>query len=289
MLVTVVLAWGSTWPVNKVILASVPPLWSVTFRTAIATVALFAVVAAAGRLAIPPRGDVPVLLGIAILHMVGFTVLSTWGLQMVPTGRSVVLAYTTPLWVTPGARVFLGEPITARRAAGVAVGLSGLAVLFNPLTFDWTDRAVVLGNLAILAAAFLWAASILQIRAHRWRSTPLALAPWETLCAGLVLLPLACAVSPWPAIAWSPTLVMMLLFVGIPGTAIAYWAVAMASRDLPAVTTSLGLLGTPVVSVVTATLWLGEPLTWPLVAAVVLVLSGVAIGATALRAEPKAR
>ena len=75
----------------------------------------------------------------------------------------------------------------------------------------------------------------------------------------------------------------MLLFVGIPGTAIAYWAVAMASRDLPAVTTLLGLLGTPVVSVVTATLWLGEPLTWPLVAAVVLVLSGVAIGATGNR------
>jgi drug/metabolite transporter (DMT)-like permease len=46
------------------------------------------------------------------------------------------------------------------------------------------------------------------------------------------------------------------------------------------VTTSLGLLATPVVSAVTATLWLREPLTLPLAIAIVLVLGGVAIGAT---------
>ena len=64
------------------------------------------------------------------------------------------------------------------------------------------------------------------------------------------------------------------------GTAIAYWATATASRNLPAVTTSLGLLATPVVSVITATVWLGEPLTLTLVVAIVLVLGGVAIGST---------
>ena len=74
---------------------------------------------------------------------------------LVPTGRSVVLAYTTPFWVTPGASLFLGEPLTPRRAAGVIVGVLGLGVLFNPVTFDWTDRDVVLGHLAILAAALL--------------------------------------------------------------------------------------------------------------------------------------
>ena len=32
-LVTVVLAWGLTWPVNKVILNSLAPLWAVAIRT----------------------------------------------------------------------------------------------------------------------------------------------------------------------------------------------------------------------------------------------------------------
>src|SRR5204862_5296268 len=139
-LATVVVAWGLTWPVNKLVLAIAPPLWAVTFRSLIATVVLFALAWSVGRLSVPPRGDLPVLLSITLLHMVGFTVLTSYGLAVVPAGRSVVLAYTTPLWVTPGARLFLGEPLTPRRTIGVLVGLMGLATLFNPFAFDWTSR-----------------------------------------------------------------------------------------------------------------------------------------------------
>ncbi|HTI54325.1 MAG TPA: DMT family transporter [Verrucomicrobiae bacterium] len=279
-LLVVILSWGLTWPVNKVVLLSLSPLWAVTLRSAIATAALFALTAWRGRVALPPRGDLPVLLSITALHMVGFNLLTSWGLGLVPTGRTVVLAYTTPLWITPGAALFLREPLSARRLGGVLVGLAGLVTLFNPLTFDWRDRAVVLGNLAILAGALLWAASILHIRAHRWRSTPFALIPWETLLATLVLAPIALAQGAPPRVDWRPAFVLLVGYLGIVGTAVAYWAAATASRHLPAVTTSLGLLATPVVSVITATLWLGEPLTLQLVAAVVLVLGGVALGAT---------
>jgi drug/metabolite transporter (DMT)-like permease len=277
-LIIVIVAWGLTWPVNKVVLATLSPLWAVTLRSAIATVALFALTGGLGRLTLPPRRDLPVLLSITLLHMVGFNLLASWGLGLVPTGRTVVLAYTTPLWVTPGAALLLREPLTARRGVGVLVGLAGLVTLFNPLALDWSDRAVVLGNLAILAGALLWALSILHIRAHRWVSTPFALIPWETLLATALLVPIALGTTaPAPA-DWTASFVVLLLYLGIVGTAVAYWATATASRHLPAVSTSLGLLATPVVSVITATLWLGEPLTPSLVTAIVLVLGGVAIG-----------
>jgi drug/metabolite transporter (DMT)-like permease len=280
-LTTVVLAWGLTWPVNKLLLESLSPLWMMVVRSGIATLALFAIALALGRLAPPPRADVPVLLSITLLHMVGFGVLAAWGLQLVPTGRSVVLAYTTPLWVAPGASLFLGEPLTGRRVVGVSLGLLGLLVLFNPLTFDWGNRDAVLGNGSILLAAALWAASILHIRGHSWQSTPFDLVPWEMLLATLVVTPLALATSEPPgATAWTGRLVALLLFAGIPGTAVAYWATAMASRNLPAATTSLGLLATPVVSVIVATLWLGEALTTQLLVAIALILGGVAIGTT---------
>src|SRR5205823_3533064 len=61
LLVTVVFAWGFTWPVNKVIVASVPPLWAVAIRTGIGAVALTALALATRRLARPPRADLPVL------------------------------------------------------------------------------------------------------------------------------------------------------------------------------------------------------------------------------------
>jgi drug/metabolite transporter (DMT)-like permease len=279
-LLTVVLAWGLVWPVNKVLLESLSPLWLMAVRSAIATGALFAIAAMRGRLALPPRPDLPVVLSITLLHMVGFGVFAAWGLQMVPTGRSVVLAYTTPLWVVPGAALFLGERLTPRRLVGVVAGLLGLAVLFNPITFDWAERNAVLGNGAIILAALLWASSILHIRGHHWRSTPFDLVPWEMLLATLIVMPLAIASDGPPSPEWNAPFLVLLLYAGIPGTAVAYWATAAASRALPAVTTSLGLLATPVVSTVIATIWLDEPITLTLVAAIVLILGGVALGTT---------
>jgi drug/metabolite transporter (DMT)-like permease len=261
-------------------LETLPPFWMAAIRSAVATAALFVIVIARRRLVVPRWADVPVVLTISLLHMVGFVVLASIGLQLVPTGRSVVLAYTTPLWVAPGAALFLGERLTARRAAGMIVGLIGLVVLFNPLAFDWTDRRALLGNVAILAAALLWAASILHIRAHRWQATPFELVPWEMLLATIVLFPMAWLSGRLPAVEWDARLVSLMLYSAVVGTALAFWATAMASRALPAATTALGLLATPVVSTVVATLWLREALTASLMAAIVLILGGIAIGSS---------
>jgi drug/metabolite transporter (DMT)-like permease len=200
----------------------------------------------------------------------------------------VVLAYTTPLWVTPGAWLLLDERLSARRLAGVLAGIAGLIILFNPLAFDWADRNAVLGNGAIVGAALLWAASILHIRAHRWHATPFELVPWETLLATAMLTPIALLSGPMPAVAWDARLGLLMLYSAVPGTALAYWAIAMASRNLPAVTTSLGLLGTPIISLVVATAWLGEAITPSLVVAVLLILGGVAIGSTGDGERPAA-
>jgi drug/metabolite transporter (DMT)-like permease len=280
MLAIVVAAWGLTWPVNKVLVDGLSPLWVAALRSAIATVAAFAILVARRRVAVPMRADVPVVLSITLLHMVGFVVLSYVGLALVSTGRAVVLAYTTPLWVTPVARIVLNERLTARRALGAAIGIAGLAVLFNPLAFDWRDHRAVVGNLAILAAAVLWAINIVHIRAHRWRATPLELLPWEILLATVILVPMALVADPPPSPAWTVRLVGLLLFSAVVGVALAYWALAVASRHLPAITVSLGLLATPVVSIVVATLWLGETVTLSLAVAMLLVLGGIALGTT---------
>ena len=267
------------------IVATVPPVWAVAIRTAIGAAALVILSLVTGRLTRPPRADWPVLVSITLLHMVGFTALSSVGLGLVPAGRSAVLAYTTPLWVVPGASLFLGERLTPRRLLGVVIGLVGLVVLFNPAALDWTQPAIVLGNVAILVAALLWAGAILHIRGHRWQSTPFDLLPWEMLLATLVLIPLAWVVAGPPAFEWTPPLAALFVYAGLPGSALAYWASAMAGRRLPAVTTSLGLLATPVISVVLATLWLGERPGASLLIAVLLILGGVALGTFAERSS----
>jgi drug/metabolite transporter (DMT)-like permease len=285
MLLVVVASWGLVWPVNKALLETLSPYWLGALRAAIATVVLFAIAIARGNLVAPTRGDLPIVASIALLHMAGFVVLSNIGLALVTTGRAVVLAYTTPLWVTPAAAILLGERLTARRVCGIAIGLLGLIVLFNPLAFDWGDRRAVLGNLAILTAALLWAANIVHLRGHTWRATPFELVPWEMLLATVVLVPVALVSGPLPTIAWTASTIVLLGYSSVVANALAYWAMAVAGRELPAMTTALGLLATPILSIVVATSWLGERITASLMMAVVLVLGGIALGTTATRAS----
>lgn len=279
----VVLAWGLSWPVTKMLVRDIPPLWAATLRSLVATVALLGLQWGQGALIVPRRGDVAVILGIALPHMVAFSTLTALGLQFVPAGRAIVLGYTTPLWVIPMARLFLGEPITGRNVVGGSIAFAGLLLMFNPASFDWQDGRALLGNGLLLLASACWAVSIVYVRAHTWVSTPFQLVFWEVLLATAVSSVLALAIDGLPSVDWTPSLVLLLLYGGVCGTALAYWAMAMVNRSLPAATTSLGLLATPVVGTASAVIVLGEPVTATLLAAMTLIVGGIALGTTTRR------
>ena len=90
---------------------------------------------------------------------------------------------------------------------GLIIGLSGLLLLFDPSTFDWSNRHAVIGNALVLVAALCWAASILHVRAHKWVSTPFQLVPWQALLATCVLILLAFTFEGVPQIEWNARLV----------------------------------------------------------------------------------
>lgn len=274
----VVLAWGLNWPMTKMVVRDIPPLWAATLRSLIATVTLLGLLWSQGSLIVPRRGDVAVIVGIALPHMVAFSTLVAIGIQFVPAGRAIVLGYTTPLWVIPMARLFLGEPITRRHVVGGCVALAGLALMFEPASFDWHDGRALLGNGLLLLASACWAVSIVYVRAHIWVSTPFQLVFWEVLLATAVSSMLALVFHGLPTVDWTPSLALLLLYGGVCGTALAYWAVAVVNRSLPAATTSLGLLATPVVGTISAAIMLGEPITPTLVGAMTLIVGGIALG-----------
>jgi len=274
----IVMAWGLTWPITKILVQSVSPLWITAIRSAIATVALAGLLFARGEMIVPRRGDLPVIFVTSIFHMVAFSALVAFGLQFAAVGRSIVLGYTTPLWVMPAAWLFLGERMTPSRSLGMALGLAGLAVLFNPLAFNWADANTLAGSGCILLAALCWAVSIVYGRAHRWISTPFQLVFWQTLFATVVVSVLALLRDGVPHLEWNAQLIGLFLYSGIIGTALAYWAMATVNRSLPAVVTSLGLLATPVLGVASSAILLGETITPDLIVAMLLILGGIAIG-----------
>lgn len=289
MFALVILSWGFNWTAAKILVQNMPPLWMVAVRSAIALAVLLVVLPATGNLQLPKRGDLPAVVNITLLHMVAFAALMAFGLMHVPAGRSIVLGFTTPLWVIPGAMLFLGEKLTLRRAAGVALGLGGLALMFNPLAFDWSDRGALLGNGLLLLAAFCWAMSILHLRAHRWVSSPFQLLIWEVAPATVLLTLLALAFEGPPAFAWTPKLALLLLYGGVFGVVVAYWAIAVVNRSLPAMTTSLGALATPVVGVLVSIAFTDETFSLSLCVALAMIIGGISLGTLGATAPAPAR
>jgi drug/metabolite transporter (DMT)-like permease len=276
----VVLAWGTSWPVMKLIVQQIPPLTMTAIRSWIAAATVLPILLYQGNFIVPRRGDMPVVLSIALLHMVAFAALVAAGLQYVPAGKAIVLGYTTPLWVAIGARAFLGEAITKWRVFGIAMGLGGLAVIFSPQVFDWTDANTIAGCGFVLLGAACWATSIVYVRSHRWLASPFQLLFWQVLIAAVILSIMGLVVEGVPQPEWTPRLLGLLLYASVIGTALAYWAMSMVNRSLPAITTALGVLATPLVGLATAALFLGEPVEPSLLIATALILSGIALGST---------
>lgn len=277
LLTILILVWGANWPILKLGIQHIPPLWLAADRIILGGLVLAGIQAATGGLRLPGRRDWPLVVSVGLLQVGVFNICMNLALVHVEAGRSAILAYTTPLWVAPGAVLLLREPLGRWGTAGVGLGLAGVVVLFNPASFDWSDGAALFGNGLLLLAALSWAGAILHVRARHDAAAPLALAPWTMLLAAVPLTGFALLREGPPSLTFDPFGWFVLLYNIGPATAFGIWAVITVTRALPAVVTSLSFLGVPVCGLLLSAWWLGEPLTAGKLAGLGLILGGVAV------------
>ena len=76
---------------------------------------------------------------------------------MIPLAQMTALSFTTPLFVTIGAVLFLGEVIRARRIAAICVGFLGMLIILQPGIINVTGGAL----LALVHAITIAMASVI--------------------------------------------------------------------------------------------------------------------------------
>jgi drug/metabolite transporter (DMT)-like permease len=205
--------------------------------------------------------------------MAAFSVLSNVALMQLPPGRASVLAYCTPLWVTPLAAWRLGERISRRSLAGVALGLTGVFVIVAPTLFGGNGTQMVSCAL-LLGASAVWAISIVYVRGHRFVGNALQLAPWQMLVAALLTLPVAAIVERSPPRLTTSTL-LSLAYVAPVATAFAYWAVVECGRRFRASTLAVALLATPAMGSTISAIFFEEALSVELLTGMALIGAGI--------------
>ena len=279
LLAALVLIWGASWPVIKIGVTTVPPIWFACLRYVVGTVCVALVVAFRGELTRPAPSDWKLIAVSGVLQMAIYSALTAAALTHLPPGRSAVLAFSTPLWVVPLSVWWLREPVAWSGWCGVGTGLAGVVVIASP-GLQPTAHGSVIPNILLLCAAAAWAVSIVFVRAHRFQASALSLAPWQMLVAALLLVP--CAIGVNGAL---PLLnmrgVASLAYVGLIGTAFAYWAVVEVGRYVRATTISMTLLAVPCVGLLISALTFHETVSASLGLGAVLVGAGVLLAAMA--------
>ncbi|HEX6147543.1 MAG TPA: DMT family transporter [Acidimicrobiia bacterium] len=286
LLATVVLVLGLNWPVMATGIKSITPIWMGVFRVSGAALVVVTMALVSGNMAVPPRRDLPIIVSMAVFRLTTVFLLVFTGLQLVPAGRSSVVVWTTSLWTVPIAALFLGERMTGRRWVGLALGITGVVVLFEPWSFDWAQSDVAIGHGLLILAAIVNAATAVHIRGHRWTMTPLGAAPWQLVGAAIIMVTLGLVVDGPPVIDWTPQLVWVVLYQGVLATGVAFLAQIVILRNLAAVSTNLTLMAVPVVGVASSAVLLGEDVTTTLALGLMLVILGVALNLLSDREAP---
>jgi drug/metabolite transporter (DMT)-like permease len=168
-----------------------PVMEVVFFRNFLAVILLLPLVWHAGIASI--RMNRPKLfIGRAVINAIGM-ICGFTSLTMIPLAENTALTFTSPIFVTIGAVIFLGEVIRLRRVMAILFGLFGALVILRP---GFTE--VSLGALLALASALTIALASLLVKKMTETETSIAIVFWMVMIqTPLTLIPSA-MVWQWP-------------------------------------------------------------------------------------------
>jgi drug/metabolite transporter (DMT)-like permease len=129
----------------------------------------------AGQLSFKTKQPIPHLIR-AILSSAGLVAFTSAMAMGVPVWQVVALTMTAPFFVLIGAKLFLGETVTANRWYASGLGFLGALIVTNPLSENFN----VYWLLPVLAA-LLWGAASLLTKYLSRTETPNTLTTWLLL------------------------------------------------------------------------------------------------------------
>lgn len=276
LFIFIILTWGLAWPMNKIGLSYMSPLWFCTVRLVAGTATMFLLVAALGKLTLPQLKDIPLILIIGTLEFSAYLFLANLGLSYLPAGRASILAYTTPLWVMPLSILLFGEQPSKLKWFGFGLSLIGLVLLLNPWDLQWTNGKVLFGAAMLLLGSLSWAVAMLCARYMKWNKSPLEMMPWLLLVATIPIALFAVITEPSVQIAWDSSLLLSLVYTGFFVTGLSYWSGVVINRELPSIVVSLGFLAVPVFSMMVSAIFMHESIHLATATAMMLILTGLA-------------
>ncbi|MFD3705456.1 EamA family transporter [Nocardia sp. NPDC058658] len=267
------IVWGSTYAVTTELLPPDRPLFTALMRALPAGLVLLALTR------VLPHGKwIGRAAVLGVLNIGVFFPLLFLAAYRLPGGVAGVLGAVAPMFALGFAAVLLAETPTRRKAIAGVVGVVGVSLV----VLRGTAELDLIGVLAGLAGAASMAAG--TVLTQKWGRPegvgPLAMTGWQLTAGGLLIAPLALVIEGAPP-AFDAEAIGGYLYLGIIGTALAYWLWFRGISRVPATSVVFLALLSPVSAAVIGWIALGQALT-----ALQIVGFGVALTGTVLGQIP---
>jgi drug/metabolite transporter (DMT)-like permease len=277
------LFWGFQQVLVKATLPELPPLFQAALRFVGATLLLALWCRWRGIPLLARDGTLKPGLLAGLLFALEFACLYI-GLQFTTASRLTVLLYTSPFWVA------LLLPLFVRAERLRPLQWLGLALAFGALAFAVREGFAAnspgrpwLGDVLALAAGLSWGLTTVTIRASSLARVSAEKLLFYQVAVSAVILPV---LSWWLGERWrwrfSAFATTSLLLQTVVGAFASYLAWMWMLGRYPATKISVFVFLTPIFALLFGTLWLREPVTPSLLAA----LAAVAVGIVLVNRKP---
>jgi drug/metabolite transporter (DMT)-like permease len=268
-------SWGLNQVLIKVSNAGYNPVFLTFGRSALAALLIYGWCRWRGIRIFDRDGT----LGAGILAGVLFGaefVLIFFGLDYTTAARGALMINTMPFWVLIGAHFWLGERITLTKFAGLVLAFAGVALVFSD-KLSLPDASAIRGDLMLLGAGILWAATTIVIKGSRLATA----SPEKTLLYQLAvsavfalpLIPLAGPIVREVDLLATASFLAQAVYI----VAFTYMVWFWLMRRYPAASLSSFAFLSPVFGVLCGAVLLGEPLSWRIFVALVLIAAGLTV------------
>lgn len=201
------------------------------------------------------------------------------GLQYTTASRLTVFVYTSPFWVALVVPLLVpAERLRPLQWLGLTLAFVGVAFALREGLSNGSGSATWRGDVLALAAGAFWGMTTVTIRATRLVAlSPEKLLFYQVAVAALTLPLLSLALGePWNW-AWSPFATVSVLAQTVIGAFVSYLLWMWLLGHYPATKISTFVFLTPLFALCAGALWLHEPITLSLLAALALVALGIVL------------
>ena len=285
-LLCVALFWGGTFVSAHVMGALLPPPVGALLRFLVATAFMFGfAMFTEGRIAAPDRRLLLVTLLLGAVGIFGYNALFFAAAKLMPASRTALIVATNPVFTAVLSAALMRESPPARGWAGIALSFLGAVIVITHGDLPaLLQRGIGPGELLMVGGVGCWALyTVLSQRLLQGVSPLMATtwcSAWGTLLLALYALPHLGGIG-WtrlPASLW-----WNLLYMGIPGTGIAYVWFLDGVRRLGAPRAAVFNNFVPVFGVALSALLLGERPAASTLVGGAIVMTGVLITTRARR------